>query len=95
MKKSEVKGFREQFCECAKLGFHKKTKFLSFEKNPGLLPAFPNKTMIEQIKSGEWKGIYTVLCGRFNNGSCSSGNPECRKIRGFKKIKKDPTEKFI
>lgn len=78
----KVKEFRKQFIECANLGFHKKTKFISFKKHPEMLPAFPNKEMIKAIKDKQWKGIDLLICGRFG-GTCSTANAECRKLRGY------------
>lgn len=77
------KGFREQFIECTDQGYNTRTHFVPFKDDPSMLPAFPNKKMREALKSGEWKGLETTLCDRFG-GKCSSGNPECKKLRGVK-----------
>ena len=78
-----LKGFREQFIECSIKGYNARREFESFESNPGLLPAFPNKKMIKAIKSGELKGIEHMLCDRFG-GRCTSKNPGCQQLRGIK-----------
>lgn len=57
-------------------------EFFTFEEYPELLPAFPNKKMVESVKDGSWKGIQTSSCLRFG-GMCHSGHPDCRKLRGF------------
>lgn len=78
--------FRKQFSECTDAGFCNNTVFESFEEHPENLPAFlflPKfDKMRKAIETGELKGFDKILCGRFG-GDCHSGNPECRKLRGF------------
>lgn len=82
----KIKEFRNQFLECQSAGFTNKTKFLSFEENPENLPFFVKKETLEKIKSGEIKGITTIICGRFG-GFCRSKHPECLKLREIKNKK--------
>lgn len=77
-----VKGFREQFIECSQAELNSKSEFVPFENHPDMLPAFPNRQMLEAIKSQEFKGLDLLCCGRFG-GRCSSANPDCRKLRGL------------
>ena len=73
----------KQFSKCCKEGYTKESVFVSFKDDPNLIPTFPTKDMVDDIKSGEWNGLSRIKCGRFNNGFCSSENEECRKMRGL------------
>jgi hypothetical protein len=75
-----MKSFQKQFSECAEEGKHGAGVFKSFKDNPGLLPAFPNKKMLKDLKNGDWTGVRTIECLRFG-GECSSANDSCRKMR--------------
>lgn len=80
-----MKTFREQLIECDDAGFRNERVFESFEEHPEILPAFlflPKfDIMRKAIESGELKGFEKTICGKFG-GNCSSGNLECRKLRG-------------
>jgi len=76
----QTKPFADQFRKCYKEGLTSETEFHSFEKYPNLLPRFPSKEMVKEIKTGKFNGIDFIKCGRFG-GICSSSNVECRKLR--------------
>lgn len=80
----KYKSFGKQLNECTDQGFTKETVFVSFEEEPGNLPLFLGLPKFDKmraaIESGELKGIDKIKCGKFG-GFCSSGNPECRKLR--------------
>ena len=77
-----MKLHRHQFGECKEQGFLEKNIFKSFKDHPEMLPAFPNQKMQTALESGEWSGITIFECGRFG-GECSSGHPDCRKMRNI------------
>ncbi len=79
-----MKPFREQFLDCRSQNLNtEKGEFLSFKDHPELMPLFPSREMIEAVKDGTFSGLQTLKCGMFNNGSCSGGNKECKKLRGL------------
>ena len=82
LKKREPIPFSTQFLECSNAGLTKETKFFSFEEYPEFLPAFPNKKMVNLIKSGKWKGNDFIVCGKFG-AICNGGHNQCREMRGL------------
>jgi hypothetical protein len=78
-----MKSFREQFTECKRNGFTKPGKFISFEHHPEMLPFCPTKR--KKMLEAKVKGFNEMSCGRFG-GSCSSGHPACRKLRGHEEM---------
>jgi len=75
-----MKSFQRQYSECAQQGQHGAGIFKSFKDYPGLLPAFPNKRMLKDLKNGTWTGVRTIECLKFG-GECSSRHEKCRSLR--------------
>ncbi len=75
-----MKPFQQQFTKCSDEGLTENTQFFSFTEFPQCLPAFPTEFMVEEIKSGAWKGIDSIVCGKFG-GICSSRHPQCQNLR--------------
>jgi hypothetical protein len=81
MNRDKITLFLDQARECRKEGMIGVGTFQSFKDHPELLPLFPNKKMVEAIKSGVWTGVEQSSCLRFG-GDCHSKNEECMKMRG-------------
>lgn len=74
-----MKLFFEQYQECRKANL----VGLKLGEEHELIPAYPHKKVRDYVEEhGEWPKIRTSLCLKFG-GECSSGNKDCRKLRGI------------
>jgi hypothetical protein len=85
-----MKSFIEQYSECKHAKKVKVGPLHRFKDYPGSLPApwHPTSPKIAKLlDKNPDAGLNVVLCLRFG-GECSSGHPQCRKMRGLP-VKKD------
>jgi len=64
---------------------HKPGELQKFKDHPEMLPApwhRAAKIVAEKMKGDPDFGLAPLLCLRFG-GECNSGNPGCRKLRGY------------
>lgn len=72
---------RQQMRICESGGLTTGSVFKSFKEHPEFLPnpLFMSKEKFKRLL--EAGGVSLIECGRFG-GICSSGHPECQKMRG-------------
>ena len=83
-----MKLFSQQFSECRANDYCLERTFVPFKGNPKILPAFPNKKMMEDVFSGRLMGLHLIKCGKFG-GVCSGANKKCKELRGVDSHEKD------
>ena len=86
-----MKSFFTQYRECKESKLVKVGPLHSFKDYPGMLPApwHPAAPKIaELLNKNPDAGLGVMMCLRFG-GECSSGHPQCRKMRGLPVTKRN------
>ena len=76
----KMKSYKHQFTDCTLKGYTNETQFYSFKEHPEMIPTFPSRQVLEDIKSSKIAGVTIIKCGRFG-GNCDSFNEKCIELR--------------